>query len=97
MITEIKSINEVELFFKQLFKEGTNAHPDDNFCDYVNLETGAPTYTKDAAEFRNNLMAQSFDICEAAGLDIYDVIQEIYLKESGLDKFIPLPSSLNDN
>jgi len=39
-------------------------------------------------------MEQSFDICEGAGQDIYSVMQEIFLIETGLDKSIPLPSQL---
>jgi len=94
MITEILSISDVELFMKQLVQEGTNAHPDDDFNYYVNRETGLSTYTPEEAEIRNRLMEQSFDICEGAGQDIYSVMQEIFLIETGLDKSIPLPSQL---
>ena len=41
---------------------------------------------------RNRLMKQCFIVCEAAGQDIYDVMQAIFLKETGLDKYIPLPA-----
>jgi hypothetical protein len=92
MITEILSIPDVEDFMRQLAKEGTNAHPDDDFHNYVNLETGLPVYTVEAAAERNRLMDQCFGVCEAAGQDVYSVMQEIFLIETGLDKFIPLPS-----
>ncbi|WP_457127354.1 hypothetical protein [Mucilaginibacter sp. HD30] len=79
---------------KQLTEEGTNAHPDDDFNDYVNIDTGEPAYTHDQAELRNRLMEECFDICEAYGKDIYNVMQEVFLIETGLDKYIPLPSQV---
>jgi len=91
MITDIKTLDDVVIFAKQLIAEGTNVHPDDDFNDYVNTETGQPTYSAQEASKRNELMNQCFEVCELAGSDIYDVIQEIYLIETGLDKFIPLP------
>jgi hypothetical protein len=70
-----------------------NFHPDDDFNDYINLETEKPTYTKDEADFRNELMNQCFAVCEKNGFDIYDTMIEVALKETGMDKFIPLPST----
>lgn len=63
MITEITSIENVELFMKQLVEEGTNAHPDDDFNNYISMETGKESYTPDEAEIRNQLMEQCFDVC----------------------------------
>lgn len=94
MILEIKTVADVETFFKDLLAEGVNYHPDDNFNIYINGESGKPTYTDEESEIRNGLSDQAFDICEKAGVDIYDLCQEIFLKGTGLDKFIPLPSSL---
>ena len=42
-------------------------------------------------------MEQCFEVCEKNGVDIYDFSMEIYLKETGLDKFIPLPSSIKED
>jgi hypothetical protein len=39
-------------------------------------------------------MSQCFDVCNVAGQDVYSVMHEIFLIETGLDKFIPLPSAL---
>jgi hypothetical protein len=75
-------------------EEGTNAHPDEDFNNYVNMESGALAYTPDEASLRNRLMSRCFDICESAGLDVYDVMQEVFLMETGLNKYIPLPSQL---
>ena len=38
-------------------------------------------------------MNQCFTVCEKNGVDIYDTMSEVALKETGLDKFIPLPSA----
>lgn len=95
MIINIVKIQDVSEFFSDLFKEGVNAHPDDDFNDYINYETKEPTYTSKEATIRNTLMNKSFEICENANVDIYDLMMELHLKESGLDRFIPLPSQNN--
>ncbi|MBB6128628.1 hypothetical protein [Mucilaginibacter lappiensis] len=94
MISEIKNIKDVECFMKQLVAEGTNAHPDEDFNNYVNMESGEPAYTLEEAALRNSLMEQSFDVCDLCGVDVYSVMQEIFLIETGLDKYIPLPSQV---
>ena len=93
MVKQIKTAKDVIAFAKQLTKEGVNFHPDDDFNDYINLETQEPTYSKEDADFRNELMNQCFSVCEKNGVDIYDTMSEVALKEIGLDKFMPLPSA----
>jgi len=92
MIAEIRTLDDVKVFTKQLVEEGTNVHPDEDFNNYVNMETGLDTYTPDEAMMRNMLMRQSFEVCEKLNEDIYNIMQEIFLIETGLDKYIPLPS-----
>ena len=92
MTTEVIKIEDVSEFFSDLFREGVNAHPDDDFNDYINYETKEATYTSEEAALRNTLMNKSFEICENANVDIYDLMMQLHLKESGLDRFIPLPS-----
>lgn len=93
MITEIKSLEDVHEFILQLVGEGLNYHPDEAFENYINLETGEPSYSPDEAALRNRLNDQCFEICGTEGADIYDISMEIFLIETGLDKYIPLPSS----
>ena len=93
MIKQIRTTNDVVAYAKQLIKEGVNFHPDDDFNDYINLETQIPTYTKQEADFRNDLMSQCLKVCQKNGIDIYDTMNKVTLKETGFDKFIPLPSS----
>lgn len=84
---------QVTAFASMLIKEGTNFHPDTDFNDYVNLDTQVPAYSKEEAALRNELMGQCFTVCHQNGIDIYDFMAETALKETGLDKFIPLPSA----
>ncbi len=93
MQKQIKTTNDVVAYAKQLIKEGANFHPDDDFKNYINLETNEPTYSAEEAELRNELMNQCFAVCEKNGVDIYDTMSEVALKETGLHKFIPLPSA----
>jgi len=92
MITKILTIEDVRHFAKQLTAEGLSFHPDDDFNDYVNLTNNTPSYNNEDADLRNKLMNECFDVCENEGLDIYEIMMEELLLESGLDKIIPLPS-----
>ena len=92
MITKIETANDVKTFAKQLIAEGVNFHPDDDFNEYVNFKENKPCYTKEEADLRNELMGSCFGVCEKEGVDIYDVMLEVSLIETGMDKFIPLPS-----
>lgn len=91
MIAKIRTLDDIKTFTKQLVEEGTNVHPDEDFINYVNIETGVDTYTPNEAMMRNVLMKQSFVVCEKLGEDIYNIMQETILIETGLDKYIPLP------
>ena len=92
MITKIETTEDLKAFAKQLIAEGVSFHPDDDFNDYVNFKEDKPTYTKEEADLRNDLMSQCFKVCEKEDVDIYSLMLEVSLKETGMDKFIPLPS-----
>jgi hypothetical protein len=92
MLQKIEKLEDVAEFIHNLVEEGVNAHPDEDFSQYINIETDEPIYTSDESNLRNRLINKSFDVCEEAGIDIYDLTQEIYLKETRLNEFIPLPS-----
>jgi hypothetical protein len=78
MIQEIKSIEDVKTFFRQLLAEDLNFHPDTPFEDYINGETRQDTYTPEEAALRNELLNQCFDVCEREGDDIYELCMEIF-------------------
>lgn len=99
MITKIETTDDVKAFAKQLIAEGVSFHPDDDFNDYVNFKEKKPCYTNEEADLRNTLMNNCFEVCEKEGVDIYAVMLEVSLIETGMNKFIPLPSQpyLNNN
>jgi len=92
MLSEIKTSEDVSAFVQQLVAEGLNYHPDDDFNNYVNIETGGLSYTPEEAQLRNKLNAQCFQVCADNHIDLYDFAQDVFLRQTGLDKFIPLPS-----
>jgi hypothetical protein len=77
MLLEINTLDDVKLFVNILVnEENLNFHPDDDFSDYINIETSKATYNIEEASLRNQLLARCFDICEHNGADIYDLISE---------------------
>jgi len=92
MITQIQTSDDVKAFAKQLIAEGVSFHPDDDFNDYVYFKEDKPCYSKEEADLRNALMNNCFEVCEKEGVDIYELMLEVTLIETGMDKFIPLPS-----
>jgi hypothetical protein len=74
MITEIKTIADVKIFAEQLVSEGVSFHPDDDFEDYIDLQSKSPFYSPEQAAVRNRLIEQSFEICERKGADIYEIM-----------------------
>ena len=93
MLTKINGLEDVILFIEQVIDEGTNIHPDDDFINYININTNERSYSKAEAIMRNQLMNECFIICNLEKKDIYALTNEVYLKRTGLDRFIPLPSN----
>ena len=93
MIHEIKTLEDVKLLAKQLvIDEDLNFNPDDDFNDYVK-SNGEPCYTSEEAEKINSLIEQCFEVCERKGADIYSVMGDVFLIETGLVKYIPLSTT----
>ena len=40
MIEQIKTVDDVKIFFNELMEEGLNFHPDDSFSDYIHTASG---------------------------------------------------------
>ena len=81
--SHIKSAEDVKAFFHHLVNERKlNFHPDDDFADYVSYDEKTPSFTKEEVEVYNRLMEESFNVCDAAGIDIYEIglqeLQEVY-------------------
>ena len=77
--SHITSVADVKAFFHHLVDERkVNFHPDDDFADYISLDDKTSTFTDDEVILYNRLMEESFDACEAAGVDIYELgLQEL--------------------
>jgi len=74
MIDLIKTINDVGHFFRHLIQnENLNLHPDEDFRNYIHVETGLPSYTQEEADFRNKLMETCFEVCCRENGDIYAI------------------------
>ncbi len=72
--SRITSVTDVKSFFHHLVDERKlNFHPDDDFADYISLDDKTPTFTDDEVILYNRLMDESFDVCDAAGVDIYEL------------------------
>ena len=71
----IETIQDVKDFAKYI-KEVDDAQisPDDSFSEYVCYKTMEPTYTKEQAAKRDELMEQCFAVCERERVDIYELL-----------------------
>ncbi|RZL20460.1 MAG: hypothetical protein EOO89_00020 [Pedobacter sp.] len=87
MITSITTIEDVQTLIKQLLSEGLNFHPDTPFEDYINRETGQPTYTKLEANTKETMLNQCFEMCNKLHYDIYDIATEIFTTRGHLTSF----------
>ena len=77
MIKEINTIEDVKLFAFQLVnEENLSFHPDDDFSDYINLNTKEPLYSAEEVSELNILMDKCFILCEQAEVDIYELMGE---------------------
>ena len=65
MLIEINTTEDVKLFAYQLVnEENLSFHPDDDFEDYINLETKEPLYSTEECKQLNQLMYNCFSICQ---------------------------------
>ena len=77
MLKEINTIEDVKLFAYQLVnEEDLSFHPDDDFGDYINLETKEPLYSAEECKQLNQLMYNCFSICQQEEVDIYELMGE---------------------
>ena len=86
MIENIKTIEDVKKFTKDIIEEGVNFHPDTDFNDYISITTNKPFYTRQEAEFRNDLVNQCFKLCERKGIEIYEITCNVFWEVTGLNK-----------
>ncbi len=81
MISAVNTLSDLKTFYHQLIhQESLNFHPDEDFQNYINLETNLPAYTTEEASFRNELMIQAFRVCEKHQADIYQIGADLLFK-----------------
>lgn len=85
MIKEIKTVEDVKIFFNQLLDESLNFHPDEDFANYINIDTSESTYSIAGAQQRNQLMDKCFEVCDRLSADIYELAQELSFMHIGID------------
>lgn len=72
--SHINTVDQVKEFFDYLAMERkVNFHPDDDFSDYINLNTNEPTFNAEEVAIFNTLMDESFVVCESNQTDIYEL------------------------
>jgi hypothetical protein len=85
MKENISTVADVCAFFKHLVEvESLNFHPDERFENYIHIDTGLPSYSKEEAERRNRMMERCFEVCEEAGEEIYSIGLEIMMSKFNL-------------
>ena len=92
----ITSVDDVKLFFESQAlskrprgerfhhltdERNLNFHPDDDFRDYIQLETHAPSFTDEECDTYNRMMDESLAVCETANADIYEIGLENVMKK----------------
>ncbi len=88
MINEINTIEDVKLFAFQLVnEENLSFHPDNDFAEYINMETKAATYNTEQVSRLNMLMDKCFDVCEKSDEDIYELMSEPLFQRMKIGKY----------
>jgi hypothetical protein len=78
---KIKTAKDVRQYFSYLVNiRKLNFHPDTDFSEYVSTETGKPTFTDEEVRRFNDLMEDSFKVCELEGIDIYEIGLQVLKK-----------------
>ena len=71
---KISTVEDVNKFIKFIYEDlEVNFHPDDDFNDIVNYETGEKSFNKKDADRLNKLVDDCFKVCEKNNLDIYEI------------------------
>ena len=88
-VKEINNLDDVKKWFLEIMQnDDLSFHPDDSFGQYGHLGPDGAwinLYSPDEAARMQALMDKAFDVCDAAGEDIYDIGLQV-MKEHG---FLP--------
>lgn len=74
--SHIYTVDQVKDFFSYLAMDRKVAfHPDDDFAQYIDLNSTEPTFNANEAAILNRLMDESLEVCEANQTDIYKLAE----------------------
>lgn len=77
-VEHITNIEQVRDFAKYLVSDlKVNVNPDTDFAEYIEYNTGKPTFNALEIERGNQLMTECCKVCESNFVDVYDVMLEI--------------------
>lgn len=77
--TKISTIEDVEKFVKFIYEDlEVNFHPDDDFNDVINQETGEKSFSEVEANMYNNLVNECFNVCERENVDLYEIAYNLH-------------------
>ncbi len=73
-LTKIETIEDVEQFVRYIYEDlEVNFHPDDDFNDIINHETGKKNFKEAEANMYNHLVDKCFNVCEKNDVDFYEI------------------------
>lgn len=76
-LTTINSFEDIKEFVRILIEDEDLAfHPDTPFEEYINLNTNQPTYSKEEATLRNNLLQEAFALSDTLDVDTHELMCE---------------------
>jgi hypothetical protein len=72
--SEMKTLKDVKKFFDYLVEvEHVNFHPDEDFKNYISLETKKRVFNAKQIKHYNDLMNKAFLLCTTLNRDIYAI------------------------
>lgn len=74
---DIKTLDDVRIFFEDLKRENLAIHPDDLFVDCPSLNISS----SEAARL-DCLKDECFMLCEECGADLYEIAADVFMPES---------------
>ena len=77
-VQDLQTIQDVHLFFEHIvFDLGINFHIDTPFSDYFNYSDNKAMMSKSEAIRYEVMMSKAIDICNANGVDEYEIALDI--------------------
>ena len=80
-LEHISTVEQVQEFTRYLVEDlKVNIHPDNDFAEYIELNTGKQSFNAEEIIKGNSLMEECFKVCEVNSISIYDLMSNILFK-----------------